>query len=117
MSRSRIASGRSNRGGRATGDREGRERRRPIRTDGGRDERTETDSATRERRGTDRLTRAAARGILDVSVTATDGEIRAAYRERVREVHPDRGGDEATFKRVIAAYERLHEQTEGRHSP
>nr|WP_193570195.1 J domain-containing protein [Halorussus sp. JP-T4] len=38
-----------------------------------------------------------------------DGEaVRRAYRERVKEVHPDReSGDEEEFKRVKEAYERL----------
>ena len=36
--------------------------------------------------------------------------VRSAYRERVKEVHPDTdGGDEDEFKRVKDAYERLSE--------
>lgn len=57
----------------------------------------------------DRLTRAEARRVLDVSLTAGDAEIRAAYRKRVKAAHPDNGGDRATFVRVTAAYERLLE--------
>jgi curved DNA-binding protein CbpA len=37
--------------------------------------------------------------------------VRAAYRERVKEVHPDtEGGDEEAFKRVTRAYETLRER-------
>ena len=44
----------------------------------------------------------------DVDVDADDATIRAAYRDRVKVVHPDApDGDEAAFKRVTAAYERL----------
>lgn len=53
------------------------------------------------------LTRAAARKILDVGVTADDTEIKAAYRRRIKDVHPDNGGDRVEFLRVKAAYERL----------
>ena len=53
------------------------------------------------------LTRAEARDVLGVSLTADETEIRAAYRERVKAVHPDNGGDRAAFIRVTAAYERL----------
>lgn len=42
--------------------------------------------------------------VLGVSQSADEGEIRAAYRERVKDVHPDHGGDEETFKRVQEAY-------------
>ncbi|MFB6104614.1 MAG: J domain-containing protein [Halobacteriaceae archaeon] len=48
--------------------------------------------------------------VLGVSPDADPATVRAAYRERVKEVHPDRGGDESTFKRVTRAYERLREQ-------
>jgi len=45
--------------------------------------------------------------ILGVDEGADEEAVRRAYRERVKEVHPDRGGDEDEFKRVTAAYERL----------
>lgn len=45
---------------------------------------------------------------LGVPVDATGGEIKAAYRRRAQETHPDReGGNEEEFKRVGKAYEVL----------
>ncbi|WP_324758745.1 J domain-containing protein [Haloarcula sp. GH36] len=41
---------------------------------------------------------------LGLDYGATAAEIRSAYRERVKEVHPDHGGDEDEFKRVREAY-------------
>lgn len=52
-------------------------------------------------------TRSEARTILGVGPTADAAEIKGAYRERVKDVHPDRGGDEDEFKQVTAAYDRL----------
>ena len=46
---------------------------------------------------------------LDLENGADESEIRRAYRRKVKEVHPDRGGDEAAFKRVTEAYETLVE--------
>lgn len=54
--------------------------------------------------------RSRARQVLGVSPEADQSEIRAAYRTRAKEVHPDAdGGDEETFKRVSAAYDRLRD--------
>jgi predicted outer membrane lipoprotein len=51
-----------------------------------------------------------ARDVLGVDPGAEQSTLRAAYRERIKEVHPDTdGGDEAEFNRVQAAYERLTE--------
>lgn len=56
------------------------------------------------------LSERAARDRLGVDPDAGEPAIRAAYRERVKEVHPDaEGGDAEAFKRVTAAYERLVE--------
>lgn len=53
---------------------------------------------------------AEARGILGVDRGADAATIRQAYREHVKEVHPDtEGGDEQAFKRVTTAYETLRD--------
>jgi len=44
---------------------------------------------------------------LGVSKTATASEIKKAYRKLAVKHHPDKGGDEALFKEVSAAYEIL----------
>ncbi|MXR22027.1 DnaJ domain-containing protein [Halobacterium sp. PCN9] len=41
---------------------------------------------------------------LGVPRTASEGDVKAAYRERVKDVHPDHGGDRETFERVREAY-------------
>ena len=47
---------------------------------------------------------------LGLEPSASDSAVKQAYRERVKEVHPDtEGGSEREFKRVKAAYERLSE--------
>ena len=43
---------------------------------------------------------------LGLSTAATIDEVKGAYRRRVKEVHPDHGGDEDEFKRVREAYTR-----------
>ncbi|WP_254821074.1 DnaJ domain-containing protein [Haloglomus halophilum] len=50
-----------------------------------------------------------ARELLGVAADADPETIREAYRTRVKEVHPDRGGDPERFKRVQWAYEYLTE--------
>ncbi|WP_256488758.1 ferredoxin Fer [Halohasta salina] len=47
--------------------------------------------------------------ILRVDSDADAEEIKQAYRDRVKECHPDLGGSEAAFKRVERAYEQLSE--------
>ncbi|NHN41474.1 J domain-containing protein [Halorubellus sp. JP-L1] len=45
---------------------------------------------------------------LGLDPGASEEAVREAYRERVKDVHPDTAdGDEEAFKRVTAAYERL----------
>jgi len=52
-----------------------------------------------------------ARRVLGVGRNADEAEIRRAYRERAKDVHPDTaGGDEEAFKRVTEAYDRLVER-------
>ncbi|MDP3486618.1 MAG: DnaJ domain-containing protein [Bacillota bacterium] len=48
-----------------------------------------------------------ARRILGVSANAELREIRQAYRQLVKQHHPDAGGDPARFKQINAAYLRL----------
>lgn len=48
-----------------------------------------------------------ARRTLGVGAGASQSDVKAAYRERVKETHPDSGGDEEEFKRVNRAYEAL----------
>ena len=50
-----------------------------------------------------------ARRTLGVDADASQSEVKAAYRDRVKETHPDSGGDEEEFKRVNSAYEPLKE--------
>ena len=48
---------------------------------------------------------------LGLDPTADDAAVREAYRERVKDVHPDTAdGDEEAFKRVTEAYERLTDE-------
>jgi len=55
------------------------------------------------------VTRSEAYRLLDLEPTDDDAAVRAAYRRKVKDVHPDRGGDEQAFKRVTEAYETLVE--------
>ena len=41
---------------------------------------------------------------LGLRQSATLAEVKSAYRDRVKQVHPDHGGDEAEFRRVREAY-------------
>jgi hypothetical protein len=45
--------------------------------------------------------------VLRVAVTATEREIKVAYRKAARASHPDHGGDAAAFRQVTLAYETL----------
>jgi len=45
--------------------------------------------------------------ILGIDRDADDQEIQQAYRQRVKETHPDQGGSAREFQRVKAAYEAI----------
>ncbi|MES2171238.1 MAG: DnaJ domain-containing protein [Actinomycetota bacterium] len=45
--------------------------------------------------------------VLRIPATATDDELKAAYRKRLRETHPDTGGDAASFNAVQTAWETV----------
>jgi len=44
---------------------------------------------------------------LGLDPNADEQRVKRAYRERVKDVHPDRGGSEEEFKKVTEAYETL----------
>ncbi|USZ69645.1 J domain-containing protein [Halorussus salilacus] len=46
----------------------------------------------------------AAFAVLGVPENATLSEVKRAYRERIKEVHPDQGGDRERFQQVREAY-------------
>jgi hypothetical protein len=50
---------------------------------------------------------AEARKLLGVGPAATEAEIRAAYRAKMSQAHPDRGGRHADAARLTAARDRL----------
>lgn len=43
--------------------------------------------------------------VLGVAKTATETEIKKAFRKLTLQHHPDKGGDENKFKEINAAYE------------
>ncbi|MGQ3327908.1 J domain-containing protein [Halorubrum sp. FL23] len=56
---------------------------------------------------------AAAFAELDVATDADAAEVKRAYRERVKETHPDQGGDEESFRRVREAYATARNHADG----
>ena len=52
--------------------------------------------------------------ILGVSETATQDEIKKAYRKLALEHHPDKGGNEEKFKKVSVAYDTLGDEQKRR---
>lgn len=96
------------RGGFGAGPRQQRFRGARRRARGGRGGSTRTRGAPSATEGP---TQDEAYRILELPIDADDGEVREAYREKVKSVHPDTpDGDEEEFKRVTSAYERLAEQ-------
>ncbi|WP_276261062.1 J domain-containing protein [Haloglomus litoreum] len=51
--------------------------------------------------------------VLGLPTGASESEIRQAYREKVKEAHPDHGGDEDEFRRVREAYTTAREAAAG----
>jgi hypothetical protein len=49
---------------------------------------------------------------LGVPAGASPEEVREAYRRRIKEVHPDQGGDEEAFRRVREAYAAARRHTD-----
>ncbi|MES3160859.1 MAG: J domain-containing protein [Halorubrum sp.] len=49
---------------------------------------------------------------LGLSTDADANEVKRAYRERVKQTHPDHGGDEAAFKRLQEAYATASEHVD-----
>ncbi|MFB6297505.1 MAG: DnaJ domain-containing protein [Salinirussus sp.] len=56
---------------------------------------------------TDGPTEREAREVLGVESGADESAVREAYRERIKEVHPDADGDEEAFMQVREACDRL----------
>lgn len=50
--------------------------------------------------------------LLGVNPTASDEEIRSAYRELAKHAHPDRGGNAALFRLIQIAYDTLKDPSE-----
>lgn len=69
---------------------------------------------TTERDESDAEEIVAALEMLDVEYppAPSQGDVRAAYRERAMETHPDQGGDAERFVEVREAWERLPEREE-----
>ena len=49
--------------------------------------------------------------VLGITNTATKEQIKKAYKKKAMEHHPDKGGDEETFKKVAQAYDILSDDT------
>ena len=55
---------------------------------------------------------AAAFAALGLPATADIEDVKRAYRRRVKEVHPDQGGDEEEFRRIREAYDTASEHAD-----
>ena len=53
--------------------------------------------------------------ILEVSTSASQDEIKKAFREKALKYHPDKGGDEEKFKQVNEAYSILSDANKRSH--
>ena len=45
--------------------------------------------------------------VLGVAEDASQDEIKKIYRKLAKENHPDKGGDEETFKKISLAYDTI----------
>lgn len=101
------------RGPRASRSRLGREARRRARAGRGGERRARGPGGSGGPTGSPAMERgmppAAAYRELDLTPEASQADVKRAYRERVKETHPDSGGDEEEFKRVNRAYDALKE--------
>ena len=48
--------------------------------------------------------------VLGVTETATQDEIKKAYRKLAKENHPDAGGNEEVFKKISVAYDTIGDE-------
>ncbi|WP_254537671.1 J domain-containing protein [Halomarina litorea] len=55
----------------------------------------------------------AAFAVLGLPASASENEVRAAYRAKVKAVHPDQGGDPDEFRQLQEAYATAREQVAG----
>lgn len=51
--------------------------------------------------------------VLGLPPTATPAQVKAAYRAKSRELHPDAGGDEAAFRELVEAAHLAAEYADG----
>ena len=105
----RVGTGaRAGRGGFGAGPREEWTGPRSEQSAGQRGRRRQRQRRRRAPTGTDGPSRGEALQTLGLDPDADQDAIKAAYREKVKEVHPDtESGDEERFKEVNKAYERL----------
>ncbi|HVM12822.1 MAG TPA: J domain-containing protein [Egibacteraceae bacterium] len=54
-----------------------------------------------------------ARLLLRLPATATSDDVERAFRRQARELHPDRGGDPESFRRLLQARALLQEPAPG----
>ena len=45
--------------------------------------------------------------VMGLKAGASKAELKAAFRERAKVLHPDKGGSAEAFKELVAAYESL----------
>jgi DnaJ-domain-containing protein 1 len=68
------------------------------------EQRAEIEARERER---DAWRNCSAYTVLGIQPGATQTQIKRAFRQKARELHPDNGGSEAAMKKLNAAYQKL----------